>query len=463
MEKKRESFSGSLGFILTAAGSAVGLGNIWRFPYLAAKNGGGVFLISYLVLVLTFGFTLLVTEIAIGRKTKRSPVSAYGEVHPKWKWVGGLTVMIPFLILSYYGVVGGWVLKYCTVYLTGQGSSATGDYFSNYIAQPVQPVIFMAIYTLITAFVVYRGINKGIEKLSKIMMPILLVVIVGISIFVLTISRTNSAGETVTGIDGLVAYIVPDVSDLTVSGLMHVLLDAMGQMFFSISVASGIMIAYGSYCGDDNDLTKSVGLIEICDTFVAFMAGVMVIVPLFVVLGRDGMNASGPTLLFVAMPGVFAYMGIGGMILGGAFFIMIFFAAITSSVSMMEAVVSSLIEKFGMARNKAVFIQTGLILVLGIAVCMGYNILYFDITLPNGGSGQILDVLDYLSNNIMMPLVAIATCILIGWIVKPKYVIEESTKNGEKFRRQGLYVIMVRFVAPIFLIVLFLQSLGIIK
>ena len=295
------------------------------------------------------------------------------------------------------------------------------------------------------------------------MMPVLLIVILVISIYVLSLCYTNSAGETTTGIDGFLTYIIPDVSDLTAEKFMHVLLDAMGQLFFSISVASGVMIAYGSYFGDKDNLIKSVGQIEICDTFVALMAGVMVIVPLYAVLGREGMSASGPGLLFAAMPAVFGSMENTGMIIGAAFFVMVFVAALTSSVSIMEASVSSMIEKFGMERKKAVLILTIILLALGVVVCMGYNILYFDITLPNGSSGQLLVIFDYISNNIVMPLVAIFTCILIGWAVKPKYVIDEAVKNGESFRRRYVYIVMVKVIAPVLLVVLFLQSLGLIR
>ena len=448
---------------MAAAGSAVGLGNLWRFPYLAAKNGGGLFLVIYLVLVLTFGFTLLISEVSIGRKTKKSPLRAYGAIHEKFRWIGLFAVIVPFLILPYYCVIGGWVLKYCLVYLTGGGGAAIEDgYFTGFITSPVEPVILTVVFVLLTSFVIYKGIDKGIEKISRILMPILILVVVAISVFALTLSYGE--GDTVrTGFQGLSIYLIPDVKNLTFGKFMSVLLDAMGQLFYSISVAMGIMITYGAYLGDKENIIKSAGRIELFDTAVAFLAGVMIIVPLFVFMGREAMDASGPSLLFISMPQVFSRMGIAGAVLGAVFFIMVFFAALTSSISIMEAVVSSFIDHFGMSRKKATVIEAIIALVIGIFVCLGYNAIYFELKLPNGAVGQLLDVLDYISNYIFMPVVAIGTCILIGWVVKPETVVNEATKNGEKFGRRGMYRVMVKYIAPLLLFLLFLQSLGIIK
>ncbi len=459
-KKKKGSFSGSVGFVLAAAGSAVGLGNLWRFPYLAAKNGGGLFLITYLFLVLTFGFTLLVSEVAIGRKTKGSPAGAYGMMNPKWKWLGGIAAIVPFLILPYYSVIGGWVLKYALVYLTGQGTAAAQEgFFSGYIVSPVEPVVLLAVFVGLTTVVIYRGINHGIEKISKILMPVLFVVVVALSIFALTIDYSDGS-VTRTGLDGLMVYVIPDLKGLTLSSFLGVLVDAMGQLFYSISVAMGIMIAYGSYLSDEDDMLKGVRQIEFCDTFVAFMAGIMIIVPLYVMMGREGMNASGPSLLFISMPGVFVRLGIAGNILGAAFFIMVFVAALTSAISLMEAVVASLMEMFGWTRKRATIVEGALCFLIGLVVCLGYNAFYFEAALPNGSTGQILDILDYISNSILMPVLAIGTCFLVGWVVKPQTVINEVTKNGEKFNRKGLFVVMVRYISPVFLLILLLQSLG---
>ena len=461
--KKRNSFSGSIGFVLAAAGSAVGLGNIWRFPYLAAKDGGGLFLVMYIVLALTFGYTLLTTEIAIGRKTKQSPLTAYGKLKEKWGCLGIVASIIPIIIMPYYCVIGGWVVKYFLAFLTGQGrATATDDYFTGHITSQIQPIILLIVFLGISAVIVYRGVNNGIEKFSKILMPILLVLILGIAIFSLTISYTDADGVTRTGLQGLKIYIVPDVSGLTVKKFLAVLMDAMGQLFFSLSVAMGIMIAYGSYVKDDADLGKSINQIEIFDTVVAFLAGVMILPAVYTFMGREGMGASGPGLMFVSLPKVFEAMGAIGNIVGCVFFAMVLFAALTSSVSIMEAVVASLMDKFHISRKKATIIETAIALVVGIIVCLGYNLWYFELSLPNGSTAQILDVLDYISNNILMPVVAIATCILIGWILKPKTIIDEVEKTGNKFSRKVLYIVMVKYITPALLLILLLKSLGII-
>ncbi len=457
--EKRNSFSGSIGFVLAAAGSAVGLGNIWRFPYLAAKDGGGLFLVVYLILALTFGFTLLVTEIAIGRKTKQGCLTAYGKINKKWSFLGPIATIVPFMILPYYCTIGGWVLKYLYVFITGQAASSAGDaYFTDFLGNPTEMIIFNVIFLLATCVVVFRGVNKGIESLSKVLMPILLFLIVGISIYSLTI---NSNGRS--GIDGFLYYVVPDVSGKSVGDIFTVVMDAMGQLFYSISVAMGIMVTYGSYFKDKDNMMRSVNQIEIFDTVVAFLAGVMIIPAVFVFLGPEGM-AGGPGLMFVAMPKIFSSMGIAGTIIGVVFFLMVLFAALTSSVSILEAIVSSLIDKTGTTRKKATVYEGAIAMAIGVLICLGFNILGFiKLDLPGNEGAELLTIFDYLSNNILMPIVAILTCILIGWIAKPKTVIDEATKNGERFGRKYLYIGMVKVVAPVLLITLLLGSLGIIK
>ena len=461
MEQKRNSFSSSVGFVLAAAGSAIGLGNIWRFPYLAAKDGGGLFLVVYLVLALTFGFTLLITEISIGRKTKQSCLTAYGTLNKKSGWIGVFASLVPFLILPYYCIIGGWVLKYATVFMTGGGKQTASDgYFGGFITSYAQPIIFNLIFLLATAFIIYRGVNKGIEAISKILMPILLVIVVGIAIFSLTIKGNDGR----TGLQGLKVLIVPDVSGMGVKDFFMVVLDAMGQLFYSISVAMGIMVTYGSYFKNESNLVKSVNQIEFFDTLVAFLAGVMIIPPVFAFLGKEQMQeTAGPSLMFVALPQVFKEMGFIGNIVGAVFFIMVLFAALTSCMSILEAVVSGLMDKFGWSRKKATIIETAVATVISIIICLGYNLFYFETRLPNtseGGSAQLLDIFDYLSNNIFMPIVAIGTCILIGWIVKPKTIIDEATRNGERFGRRKLYIVMIKYVTPVLLFVLLLGSLG---
>ena len=470
MEKKetRGSFTGSLGFVLAAAGSAVGLGNIWRFPYLAAKDGGGVFLLCYLILALTFGFTLLSTEIAIGRKTGKSPLAAYKSMHPKMGWIGPIACLIPQIILPYYCVIGGWVMKYLFAYLTGNGTAAIADtYFTGFITAQWSPIFWFLVFMAATIFVVYRGVDKGIEKFSRILMPILLFLICGISLFSLFLSHTDASGVTRTGLQGLMVYIVPNFSGMTAKQFLVVLTDAMGQLFYSISVAMGIMITYGSYVTKETDLNKSVNQIELFDSAVAFLAGLMIIPAVFTFMGAEGMSASGPALMFVALPKVFGEMGsVIGTIVGITFFLTVAFAALTSSVSIMEAVVSSIMDSFHWTRKKAIVAVSALSLALGVIVCLGYNVLYFEAILPNtpaGKNAQILDIMDYISNYILMPVVSIATCIYVGWLVKPKAIIDEITLNGETFRREKMYTVMVKYITPALLLLLLLQALGIIK
>lgn len=460
-EKKRSSFTGSIGFVLAAAGSAVGLGNIWRFPYLAAKDNGGLFILIYIFLALTFGFALLTTEIAIGRKTRQGPLTAYGVIHKKFKFLGTLATLVPVIILPYYCTIGGWVFKYFVTFISGQGvSSAKDGYFTDFITSQYAPIVFMLIFLGLTAFVVYSGVNKGIEKSSRILMPILLLLVTGISFYSLTLSYTDADGTVRTGLQGLKVYLVPSFEGITVKDFFITLMDAMGQLFFSISVSMGIMVAYGSYVPKDTNLMKSINQIEIFDTIVAILAGLMIVPAVFVFMGKDGMSA-GPGLMFVSLPKVFENMGVIGNVIGVLFFLMVAFAAITSSVSVMEAIVSSLMDRFSWSRKKSATAVLIYAIVFGIIVCLGYNKFYFELKLLNGSVGQILDVMDYISNNILMPFVALITCILIGWVVKPKTVIDEVTANGEKFGRKFIYNAVIKFVAPVLLFILLLQAVGV--
>jgi len=458
---KRGRFTGQLGFILAAAGSAVGLGNIWRFPYLAAKDGGGLFILCYLILAVTFGFTLLTTEVAIGRKTKQSPLTAYRQIHPKWGFIGVLACLVPVIILPYYCTIGGWVFKYLTIYATGSGRLAAGeDYFNSFISGTWQPIVFLLLFLLATAFIVYNGVEKGIEKSSKILMPILLILIIFISIYSLTLKHTDADGITRTGLQGLKIYLIPDFKELTIQKLFITIMDAMGQLFFSISVAMGIMVTYGSYAPKEANLMKSINNIEIFDTGVALLAGLMIVPTVFAFAGREGMSA-GPGLMFVSLPKVFSSMGFIGNIVGAVFFIIVAFAAVTSSVSVMEAIVSSIMDKFNLSRKKSTVIVSVYSIIFGIIVCFGYNVFFFKFKFPNGTTGQILDIMDYISNSCLMPLVALLTCILVGWIVKPKIVIDEVTQGTTKFGRKWLYIIMVKVIAPFLLFILLLQAFGI--
>ena len=456
-------FSGQIGFVLAAAGSAVGVGNIWRFPYLAAKDGGGLFVIIYLILVFTFGFTLLTSDISIGRKTGMNSIRAYGSMHPKWKFLGILTFLVPVIIMTYYAVIGGWITKYFTVYLMGQRSAAAQDsFFTGFITSPVQSVIFAIFFMLITAFIIYRGVEKGIESCARFIMPILLVLIVGIAIYALTLSYKDESGVTRTGLQGVIVYLKPDLTGLTVSRFLQVLLDAMSQLFFSLSVSMGIMITYGSYVKKDVDLNRSIRQIEIFDTGVALLAGLMIIPSIFVFSGIDGMNG-GPSLMFVSLPKVFDAMGPAGTVIGAIFFIMAAFAALTSCISVLEAITANCMEIFQAPRKKVTLILTVIYTIASVIIALGYSVFYVEVPLPNGSVGQLLDIMDYISNSFMMPFIALLSTFLIGWIIKPDWIIEEVEFGGYTFSRKRLYTVMVKYITPVMMLVLFIQSTGILN
>ena len=426
MKEKGSSFSGSIGFVLAAAGSAVGVGNIWRFPYLCAKDGGGLFLLVYLVLVLTFGFVLLTTDVALGRKTKKNALRAFESLDPKWKFLGHLTFLVPALIMTYYSVIGGWIAKYFFTYIISDGKDAASDgYFTSFITSDIAPIVFMLIFLALTAWIVFRGVEKGIEKFSRIIMPGLILLIVIIAIFSLTLSHTDTDGTVRTGMQGLAVYLKPDFHGLTVKRFLEILLDAMSQLFFSLSVSMGMMI----------------------------------IPAVFVFLGNDGM-ASGPSLIFISLPKVFDAMGVFGRPVAIAFFLMMGFAALTSCVSVMETLVANCMELYHKPRKKmcgAVGIYS---LVTAVLICLGYNKLYFELKLPNGSVGQLLDVMDYISNSFLMPFISLLTSILIGWVIGPDWIIGEVERNGEHFKRAGLYRFMIRYVVPVVMLILFLVSTG---
>lgn len=463
MEKKSSNFSGQLGFVLAAAGSAVGVGNLWRFPYLAAKDGGGLFLIIYFALVITFGFTLLTSDIAIGRRTQQSAIGAYTQMRPKWKFLGILTFLVPVLIMTYYAVIGGWITKYAVVYLTGQSKAAAADdYFTSFITSPASPVVFALLFMAVTAFIVYNGVEGGIERVSKWMMPILLVLIVVIAIYALTLKHTDASGQVQTGMEGFLYYLTPNFEGLTVQRFLQILLDAMSQLFFSLSVSMGIMITYGSYVKPEVDLNKAVNQIEIFDTGVAFLAGAMIVPAVYVFSGTEGMGA-GPSLMFVSLPKVFAAMGKAGIFVGILFFVTAVFATLTSCISVLESITANCMEIFHTSRKKTVLILSVIYLAASAVIALGYSVFYVEVVLPNGSTGQLLDIMDYISNSVMMPFIALLSTILIGWVMTPDYVIDEMERNGKRFRRKKLYRIMIRYVAPVLMFILFLQSTGILS
>ncbi len=437
MEKKRSGFTGGIGFVLAAAGSAVGLGNLWRLPYLAAQYGGGIFILVYVILALTFGFALMTTEIAIGRKTGLSPILAYRKLHEKFGFLGYIATIVPIIILPYYSVIGGWVVKYIFTYSSGGAAEAAGDsYFGAFIGGTLSPLFFFIVFLFLTMIVVVSGVEKGIEKISKVLMPILLLLILIISLYILAMPGALA---------GIKYYLLPDFSKFSFKTVCV----AMGQMFYSMSLAMGIMITYGSYIGKKVNLVKSVNHIEFFDTLIALLAGLMVIPVVYMFSGEEGLKSSGPGLMFISLPKIFEQMP-GGQIIGLLFFILVFFAALTSSVSIMEAIVSSIMDKFKKSRKVACAITIVISLALGIPSSLGFGI-WSHIKILGM---DFLSFFDYLSNNLLMPFVALLTCILVGWVIGTKTISKEVTINGEVFRRRIVYDVMIKYVTPILLVII---------
>ncbi|MCI5649446.1 MAG: sodium-dependent transporter [Fusicatenibacter sp.] len=434
MNSKRDSFSGKIGFVFAAAGSAVGLGNLWRFPYLAAKYGGGIFILVYLLLAVTFGFTLMLTEVAIGRKTGLSAVGAFRKLDRRFGFVGYLACIVPFIISPYYFVIGGWVIKYMIVFLTGNVSAAASDdYFTGFITQPVEPIVCFLFFAVLTAAVVMIGVQKGIEKASLVLMPLLVVLIIGICCFCLT--RPGALA-------GVKYYLLPDFSHFSATTVLA----AMGQLFYSMSLAMGIMITYGSYMKKDDDLRSSVRQIEVFDTLIAFLAGLMIVPSVFVFSGGSQEALSkGPSLMFITLPKVFEGMKFSSLI-GGAFFILVLFAALTSAISLLETNVSIVCDKFSWGRKKATVIVSIYVLIVGSIVSLGFGPLDFIQIIGMG----LLDFLDFISNSILMPIVAILTCVCIGFFVKPQ-VIYEEVERTRPFKEKKFYTVMLKWIAPVLL------------
>ena len=440
--EKRSSFTGKLGFVLAAAGSAVGLGNIWRFPYLAAKYGGGIFLLVYLILAVTFGFALMTAEIAIGRKTGLSAIGAFKALDKRFAFVGWLGAIVPAIILPYYSVIGGWVTKYLWAYVSGAGHAAAGDeFFTSFISGAGEPILWFTIFMGATALIVLCGVEKGIEKVSKIMMPVLVVLSAVIAVYSVTMPGA---------VEGVKYYIFPDFSKFSATTVLA----AMGQLFYSMSLAMGIMITYGSYMKKDVNLESSVTQIEIFDTGIAFLAGLMIIPAVFTFSGgTPEALGKGPSLMFVTLPKVFETMA-GGTIIGAAFFILVLFAALTSSISLMETVVSIVCDKTKLNRPMSCLVVFVFSVALGLLSSLGFGPLSH-ITFINGMT--FLDFFDFLSNNVLMPIVAFFTCIVVGYIITPKAIIDE-VKLSSKFSREKLFVIIIKYFAPICIVLILISS-----
>ncbi|MBE6466581.1 sodium-dependent transporter [Denitrobacterium detoxificans] len=446
--KERSSWSGKWMFILAAAASAVGLGNMWRFPYLAAKYGGGMFILTYVVLVFTFGVSMLLLEIALGRKTGQSVIGAYSSFGKKYSFIGILAAAVPFIITPYYCIIGGWVAKYATSYLVNSPAEIAdgGTFFVNFITSPDSSFMFMLLFMVVVFLIVSLGVKGGIEKANLVMMPLLLVAALAIAIYVLT-----WPGAT----DGLVYYLLPDFSKFS----PELLIGALGQMFYSLSLAMGIMVTYGSYLDKKESLTRSVPWIGGTDLVVSILAGLMIVPAAFIAMGSAEAVAakSGPSLMFITLPTVFEQMGGIAPVIGFAFFVLVLFAALTSAISLAEACVSIVADGTGWTRRKSLIVTILVVVLAGMFVNLGYNGLSF--LEPLGEGSTLLDLFDFISNSVLMPIVALLTVIFVGWIVKPKVIVEE-VKRSSRFRLEGVWTIMIKYVSPVLLVIILVAYVG---
>ena len=443
---KRSTFSGKLGFVLSAAGASVGLGNIWRFPYLAAKYGGGIFLLIYILLALTFGYTMIMAETSIGRMTKKSPVGAYASFgRSKWLSFGGwINAVIPLLIVPYYSVIGGWVIKYLVGYLTGNGSALAADgYFSTFISDGFSTEICFLIFAGITLGIIYAGVRNGIERVSKFMMPILVVLSVMIAVYSMT--RPGA-------VRGIQYFLVPNLKNFS----WMTVVTAMGQMFYSLSIAMGILITFGSYMKKDISIEGSSEHVEIFDTAIAIMAGLMIIPAVFAFSGGDPDTLqAGPALMFITIPKVFANMGMGTFV-GVLFFILVLFAALTSSIALTESSVSTIEDELGWSRKKSTLLVAVVMVILGTLSCLGYGPLA-SVTIIGM---QFLDFFDFMTNSVMMPIAAIATCLLVSRVIGVEKIEEEVTQGGKPFKRKRVFNMMIRRLCPIFAAIILISSVA---
>ena len=449
MEKhgeKRSTFSGKLGFVLSAAGASVGLGNIWRFPYLAAKYGGGIFLLVYIILALTFGYTMIVAETTIGRMTKKSPVGAYQSFGKAgWMKFGGwINAVIPILIVPYYSVIGGWVIKYLAGYVMGQGTDLASDgYFSAFISDGVSTEICFILFSLFTVAIIYAGVRNGVERVSKFMMPILVVLSVIIAVY--SVTRPGAMA-------GVKYFLVPNMDNFS----WMTVVAAMGQMFYSLSIAMGILVTFGSYMKRDVAIEDSTRNVEIFDTAIAIMAGLMIIPAVFAFSGGDAASLqAGPSLMFITIPKVFESMGLGRLV-GIMFFLLVLCAAVTSSIALTESAVSTFQDELKWGRKKATVVVGVIMITLGSLSALGYG--------PFAGvkiiGMQFLDFFDFLTNSVMMPIAAFTTCLLVSKVIGVKKIEEEVLHGEGTFRRKKIFNFMIKYLCPIFVAIILLSSVA---
>ena len=441
----RGSFSGKIGFVLSAAGASVGLGNIWRFPYLCAKYGGGIFLFVYIILALTFGYTMIVAETAIGRNTKKSPVGAFNTLsNNKFMSVGGwINAIIPILIVPYYSVIGGWVCKYLFEYIRSDASTVASDsFFVDFISDGSKSEFWFIVFAVLVLGVIFMGVENGIERVSKLMMPVL--VVLALIICVYSVTRPGA-------LEGVKFLFIPNVQNFSIMTLVT----AMGQMFYSLSIAMGILITFGSYVKKEVSIDESTRQVEFFDTAIAILASLMIIPAVFSFYNGDqSMLKAGPSLMFITMPKIFASMGFG-RIIGFLFFALVLFAALTSAIALTESAVSTFSDEFGWNRRNGTLIMAFVMIVLGSLSSLGNG--------PLSGvtiiGMQFLDFFDFITNSVMMPMAALATCLLITRYMGMEKLTMEVEQDGHPFQRKHIFSFMIRFLCPLFVLIILVSAI----
>ncbi len=440
----RDQWGSKLGFIMAAAGSAVGLGNLWKFPYVAGKNGGGAFVMVYFIMLFLVGFTLMLAELVLGRHTKLNAIGAYRKISKKWSWVGGLGIATGFMILSYYSVIGGWVIKYLITAVTGglnvTDAAVLSEMFGSVVSSTGGSIFFHALFMVATLGIVLGGVGGGIEKASKVMMPALFVIIILLAI----------RGCTLPGaVEGIKYLLVPDFSKLS----MGVVLSALGQVFFSLSLGMGCMITYGSYLPDKENIPQSATIIPLLDTGVALLAGLATLPAVFA-FGFE--PAGGPGLMFETLPAVFASMPMG-MMFSTLFFVLVLFAALSSSISLLEVCVSYVVDEYGLNRKIATWGLGFGVFLVGVPSALSFGI-WSEVKILFGMN--FFDLFDFLTSNVMLPLGGLLLCIFVGWVWGTDKAIDEASNNGQiAFGLSGFWAFLVKFVGPVAISVVFINSL----
>ena len=430
----RDNFSGKLGIIAAAAGSAIGLGNIWRFPYILGENGGGAFLLIYLLFVLIIGVPVMISEFLIGRKAQLNVFGAFRKLAPGQHWylIGVMGVGAAFLILAFYSVVAGWTLHYVylsmTNALSGNTPSEMMAVFEQVQSTKLQSIAWTLLFMGGTAYIVRSGIEKGIERYTKVLMPVLLLIIIVLNIRAVTLEGAS---------EGLAFLFNPDFSKIN----SNVVLEALGQAFFSLSIGMGVIVTYGSYIKKAESLGGTALSVSFADTIIALLAGVAIFPAAF----AFGMEPDqGPGLVFVTLPNIFNQMA-GGYLFGLLFFVLLSIAAFTSSISLLEVVVAYFTEELKLRRKQATWIAAGIIAILGIFCAL---------------SGSVFGAFDYISSNILLPLGGLLVVIFVGWIMEKTSPRGEIEADGKKARYYGWFVFIIKFLAPIAIALVFLHGLG---